>query len=94
MDYSVTDYVVVYTNEVKQIDFIEEICGVNVYYMKDNTSYGETQILRCANDEEISQFLIISVKNMSYETFKSNFDIDKCVDSMSKWIENNLKYFK
>ena len=92
MEYAMSDYVVVYTNDVKQIDFIEEVCGVDICYMTDNTSYASHQILRCANEEEIVNSFINKVKNNGDIIMKEFYDKKQfLVDSMIKWVNENVK---
>ena len=92
MEYTMSDYVVVYTNDVKQIDFIEEVCGINICYMTDNTSYASHQILRCANEEEIVNSFINKVKNNGDIIMKEFYDKKQfLVDSMIKWVNENVK---
>lgn len=92
MEYSMSDYVVVYTNDVKQIESMEIICGVEIYYMSDNTSYALRQILRCANKEEIVNTFINKVKNNGDIIMQEFYDKKQfLVDSMVKWINENVK---
>lgn len=92
MEYSMSDYVVVHTNDVKQIDFIEEVCGVDICYMTDNTSYASHQILRCADKEEITNSFINKVKNNGDVIMQEFYDKKEfLVESIVKWYKKNVK---
>ena len=92
MEYAISDYVIVHTNKVKQIEFVEEICGVNIYYMVDKTSYSETQILRCAQNDEITSSFINDIKNNGDIYMKEFYDKKEfLVNSIIKWVNENVK---
>lgn len=86
MKYTMSDYVVVYTNDVKQIDFIEEVSGVNIYYMKDNTSYAEHQIISCASVDDLVLLLINKISSKEIEIFPQEVK-----NSFSEWCKKYVK---
>lgn len=104
MKYKLGDYVVVYTNEIKKIDFIESISNVIIYYMLDNTSFSENQILNLLTEEE---HLIYKRKEI-INSFPINYwekKIEKCAKYTKKvlskkknseisWFEEQIRWVK
>lgn len=90
MEYSISDYVIVYTNEVKRIEFIELICGVQIFYMSDKTSFAYCQILRCANKDEIDRDLINKMGNQFLNYLYSQEDL--IFESVGRYMKKKLGY--
>ena len=104
MKYKVGDYVVVYTNEIKEIHFIESISNVIIYYMLDNTSFSENQILNLLTKEEH----LIYQRKQIINSFPINYweeKIEKCAKYTKKilskkknseisWIEEQFRWVK
>ena len=87
MRYSNGDIVLVSENRVpKEIEFSENICEVNIYYMTDKTSYAEHQIVGCASDKDLSTFLVNEFLRNKIEIFPKDVK-----DSMLEWCKKNIK---
>jgi len=86
--YSLNQKVVINsTKELKTIQEIENIADVWVYYMSDNTSYGECQIY--GNYENYLLVKNILIKAESKVT--DILDIDKITTNMTKWYKERNK---
>lgn len=104
MKYKVGDYVVVYTNEIKEIVFIESISNVIIYYMLDNTSFSGNQILNLLTEEEY----FVHKRKEIINSFPINYwekKIEKCAkytkkvlsekkNSKISWIEEQFRWVK
>ena len=86
--YSLNQKVVINsTKELKTIQEIENIADVWVYYMSDNTSYGECQIY---SDYE-TYLLVKNILIKAESKVTDILDIDKITDNMTKWYKERNK---
>ena len=75
------------TKEFKTIQEIENIADVWVYYMSDNTSYGECQIY---SDYE-TYLLVKNILIKAESKVTDILDIDKITTNMTKWYRERNK---
>jgi|LakMenEpi03Aug12_release.lakeMendotaPanAssembly.Ray.scaffolds.fasta_scaffold289037_2 hypothetical protein len=86
--YSLNQKVVINsTKELKTIQEIENIADVWVYYMSDNTSYGECQIY---SDYE-TYLLVKNILIKAESKVTDILDIDKITTNMTKWYRERNK---
>ena len=86
--YSLNQKVVINsTKELKTIQEIENIADVWVYYMSDNTSYGECQIY---SDYE-TYLLVKNILIKAESKVTDILDIDKITTNRTKWYRERNK---
>lgn len=77
MKYEKYDIVTTVGQKTKKIESYEIVAETIIYYMTDNTSFAEHQILRCANDYEIQKFNERQLCEAAMVGFKKFFDDNK-----------------
>ena len=86
--YSLNQKVVINsTKELKTIQEIENIADVWVYYMSDNTSYGECQIYSDYENYLLVKNILIKAESKVTDIL----DINKITDNMTKWYKERIK---
>lgn len=86
--YSLNQKVVINsTKELKTIQEIENIADVWVYYMSDNTSYGECQIYSDYENYLLVKNILIKAESKVTDIL----DIDKITTNMTKWYKERNK---
>ena len=77
MKYEKNDIVITIGQKTKKIESYEVVAETIIYYMTDNTSFAEHQILRCSNDYEIQKFNERQLCEAAMVGFKKFFDDNK-----------------
>lgn len=85
MKYEKYDIVITVGQKTKKIESYEIVAETIIYYMTDNTSFAEHQILRCANDYEIQKF------NERQLCDAAMMGINKFFDDNSEYYNNFFK---
>ena len=91
MRYKINELVCVRgTNTPKKITEFENICGTGIYYMSDNTSYSEEQILmRYTEYLDLSNHITLNKRKVI-----ELFDIEKMANQVNKFYLENKHLLK
>lgn len=91
MKYKINELVYVEnTNTPKKIVEVETICGIVIYYMSDNTSYSEEQILMLYTEYlDLSNHITLNKRKVI-----ELFDIEKMANQVNKFYLENKHLLK
>lgn len=76
------------SNEIKYVEEYETILGVNIYYMEDGTSYGESQlIIEDFTNDDYNRYFNKKVEDI----FKNNGYFKKLIEMSSEGFNNYIQ---